>query len=167
MLSSAYGVSLGEKLAEHKDWIKMHGLLIGEAKNSELARADYSVHARLREPLGIAIAELVDAGAVVFTPSDGGQFEVVNEIAELGYSSEDDAVEKIARVLDSSEMQVNLSNRLLAGLERFEPSRFNEAVRAEVASLISSHDQKKDACPGANLVVGVGAARLLGAKGKE
>jgi len=61
----------------------------------------YGIHGMTDEHFGMAPAEMVAAGCVVFMPTGGGQGEILGGNRGLLYASESDAVEKIDAMLTS------------------------------------------------------------------
>jgi glycosyltransferase involved in cell wall biosynthesis len=120
---SAYGRDLRRLCAKHADWVFCEGTLFGEDKKRLVAGHRYGIHAREKEPFGIAVAELVKAGCITFVPNDGGQVEIVDHAA-LTYSSVEEAARKILAVLDSAELQKSLRLHLSAKGKQFSVETF-------------------------------------------
>src|SRR5207253_3104803 len=59
---SRYGKEIRRLCALNRDWVFMVGTLIGQDKRRLIAQHRFGIHAREREPFGIAVAELVKAG---------------------------------------------------------------------------------------------------------
>jgi len=133
---SVYGRELRSLCAFHKDWVISEGTLIGESKKRLLARHRYGIHAREKEPFGIAVAELVKAGCITFVPNDGGQVEIVDHAA-LTYSNIDDAARKILAVLENPEMQVGLRAHLAGASRRFSVQAFQTGLLEATAAFLS------------------------------
>jgi glycosyltransferase involved in cell wall biosynthesis len=97
-----------------------------------LAGHRFGIHARPNEPFGIAVAEMVQAGCLVFVPKGGGQVEIVNHPA-LIYADEADAVEKIDAVLACEDEQQKLLDHLRQGSNSFSLKTFVGTMRRVVA----------------------------------
>ena len=89
------------------------------------------------EHFGMAIAEMITAGCLVFAPDSGGHKEIIGDCPELLYRNPDDAVAKIVNVLRSSERQKSLRSYLGLRAERFSCGRFMTEIRHIVAELAS------------------------------
>jgi len=77
-------------------WAFWEGQMAGEEKAAFVGRHRFGISACWNEVLGIAVAEMVKAGCLVWVPASGGQTEIVGR-PELFYSRREDAVGKIGR----------------------------------------------------------------------
>jgi glycosyltransferase involved in cell wall biosynthesis len=111
------------------------------ALHHDLSRADlvalmtrqrYGLHGMPEEHFGMAVAEMVAAGCIVWAPDSGGQVEIVGD-ARLTYGSVEEAVAKILRVLRAPDEQAALRAHLAAQAPRFSPERFIREIRTAVA----------------------------------
>jgi glycosyltransferase involved in cell wall biosynthesis len=134
---SAYGRELRRLCARNKDWLFCEGTLWGEGKKRLLSGHRYGIHARGKEPFGIAVAEMVKAGCITFVPNDGGQVEIVDHDA-LTYSSVDDAAKKILAVLESAELQQSLRVHLSRVGGQFSAEAFMGGLRDATADFLNS-----------------------------
>jgi glycosyltransferase involved in cell wall biosynthesis len=92
----------------------------------------YGLHGMHEEHFGMAPAEMVRAGCLVWVPDGGGQVEIVDD-PRLIYGSVDDAVAKIvATIRDPHEVAI-LRKHLAARGAIFSTERFVREVRAAVA----------------------------------
>jgi glycosyltransferase involved in cell wall biosynthesis len=93
----------------------------------------YGIHGMEHEPFGIAVAEMQQAGCIVFAPRSGGQVEILGGDERLLYSTSQEAVEKIVRVLSNAHVQTTLRTSLAARQTRFTVecfmARMQELVR--------------------------------------
>jgi glycosyltransferase involved in cell wall biosynthesis len=96
-----------------------------------LAHQRYGIHGMLEEHFGMAPAELVRAGCIVWVPDGGGQVEIVDD-PRLVYHSVDDAVARIVAVLRDPHEQATLRKHLAGRAALFSPERFMGEVRAAV-----------------------------------
>jgi glycosyltransferase involved in cell wall biosynthesis len=96
-----------------------------------LTRQRYGIHGMLEEHFGMAPAELVRAGCLVWVPDGGGQVEIVAE-RRLTYASTADAVAKILRTMRDPRETAALRAHLAARAALFSPERFMREVRAAV-----------------------------------
>jgi glycosyltransferase involved in cell wall biosynthesis len=120
---------------KNKEWISLEGLVVGKEKLELIAQHRFSISGRENEPFGIAVAEMVKAGCIVWVPNTGGQVEIVNNPA-LIYDSVDDAVNKIDKVLKSNEMRVELQEHLAKQAEKFSTERFKKEIKNLVYEIL-------------------------------
>ena len=99
-----------------------------------MASHRYGIHGMAEEHFGMAPAELVRAGAIVWVPHGGGQMEIVGDEPSLMYDGEDDAVAKIASVLGDPAEQLRLREILAERGPRFSTDRFVSEVRDIVSA---------------------------------
>jgi glycosyltransferase involved in cell wall biosynthesis len=125
---SQYGRRLKQLCAKHHDWVFPEGLVFGRRKKELMARHRFGINACENESFGIAVAEMVKAGCIVFVPDSGGQVEIVNHPA-LIYEDDADAVRKIEAVLTNAALQGSLREHLSQGAQRFSVSNFQGAMR--------------------------------------
>jgi glycosyltransferase involved in cell wall biosynthesis len=98
----------------------------------ELVAANrYGIHGMREEHFGMAPAEMVRAGCLVWVPNGGGQVEIVDD-PRLTYDSVEDAVGKIVAALRDPHEESTLRKHLAARAPLFSPERFMRAVRAAV-----------------------------------
>jgi len=132
---SQYARALKELCREHREWVFLEGAVFGEEKKELIAKHRFGISGRRHEPFGIAVAEMVKAGCIVFTPNGGGQVEIVDH-PDLVYSDGDDAVLKIERVLESAPMQEGLRRHLSRAGESFSVENFQRGIRDAVAEFL-------------------------------
>jgi glycosyltransferase involved in cell wall biosynthesis len=126
-------------LAERfREWVFLEGWTIGERKKELLAGHRFGINACPNEAFGIAVAEMVLAGCVVFVPNGGGQVEIINHPA-LIYADEADAVEKIDSLLTHEAEQEKLRDHLRRGSNSYSVKTFVETIRRVVAEFGEQH----------------------------
>ncbi len=102
----------------------------------ELVAAHRSgIHGMAEEPFGMAVAEMVRAGLVVFVPRGGGQVEIVGEDDRLLFETRDEAVLKILRALEDPALGASLREGLAARRPLFSAERVVREVREVVDAL--------------------------------
>jgi glycosyltransferase involved in cell wall biosynthesis len=141
---SPYAKRLKKLAKENRNWVFLEGLTYGERKRDLLARHRYGINARENEPFGIAPAEMVKAGCIVFVPNSGGQVEIVNQPA-LIYEDDDEAVRKIEAVLADSTLATFLRTHLAEGAERFSVDGFRRGIRKIVIEFLHEKKIARDA----------------------
>jgi glycosyltransferase involved in cell wall biosynthesis len=132
---SAYGRKIAELCRQNAAWIFPEGYVAGERKKLLMAGHRFGIHSRANEPFGIAPAEMVKAGCIVFAPNGGGQVEIINHPA-LIYEDEEDAVKKIEAVLAAPALQESLRSHLAQGAERFSIPTFTSQIREFVFQVL-------------------------------
>jgi glycosyltransferase involved in cell wall biosynthesis len=131
-----YGERVSRLCAQHSEWVRLEGPVSGIDKTRALVSHRYGISARLNEPFGIFVAELVNAGAIVWVPNGGGQREIV-DCPDLSYDSCDEAVGKIADVLGSKARQEALRSHLLTRQRVFSTDTFIAQVRGLVGTFFT------------------------------
>ena len=115
-------------------WIRFQQNVTREDMRSLMAAHRYGIHGMREEHFGMAPAELVRAGAIVWVPNGGGQVEIVGETPALRFDTEDEAVDNISRTLGHAAEQSRLREALSARAELFATSRFVRETREIVDS---------------------------------
>ncbi|PYM27380.1 MAG: hypothetical protein DMD78_02130 [Candidatus Rokuibacteriota bacterium] len=109
----------------------IHQNLSRDALADLLTHQRYGIHGMLEEHFGMAPAEMVRAGCIVWVPNGGGQVEIVAD-ARLTYDSVEDAIAKIVRTLREPGQEAALRAHLAARAPLFSPEQFMRGVRAAV-----------------------------------
>lgn len=129
----AYFETVERLVRRHASWVT----LVERVDRDELIRtvseSRYGIHAAEAEPFGLAVAEMVRAGCIVFTGDSGGQAEIVGSNERLLFHGVEDGVAKILTVLRQPRLQVALRQQLadqgvLSTAGEF-ASSFRDAVR--------------------------------------
>jgi glycosyltransferase involved in cell wall biosynthesis len=115
-------------------WITFRQNLSREELRSLMASHRYGIHGMREEHFGMAPAEMVRAGMIVWVPRGGGQMEIVGSEPALLFDTEHEAAEKIVAVLSSPAEQDRLRQYLAIQSERFGTGRFMQEVRDIVSS---------------------------------
>ena len=136
----SYERVLKQLCERHQPWATFDGPLFGRAKEEFLARHRYGISACRNESFGIATAEMVKAGCLVFVPRQGGQIEIVSE-EELIYESVAEAAEKAGRVLESRETQLRLREQLAETARGFSVQRFREESLSIVGRFLGRKEE--------------------------
>jgi glycosyltransferase involved in cell wall biosynthesis len=125
-----------KQLAErHRDWIDVHENVSREELRRLITANRYGIHGMREEHFGIAPAEMVNGGCIVFVPNGGGQVEIVDRDPRLVYDAPADAVSNILHVLNDAGEQAALRTRLAERRERFSVARFCTSIRQLVGEL--------------------------------
>ena len=123
-----YRDRLFEQARSLGSWIEFRHNVSRDELRALMATHRYGIHGMREEHFGMAPAELARAGCIVWVPRGGGQMEAVGHEPALMYDSDDEAVEKIARTLESPAEQDRL-RQVLTASERFSTTHFVEQVR--------------------------------------
>ena len=110
-------------------WIRIHENLPRQDLAQLVARHRYGIHAMDEEHFGIAVAEMVRAGCIVFAPNNGGPVQILGGEQRLLYSSMEDAAQKIQLTMDNPERQKDLRDYLAARSALFSSERFVSEFR--------------------------------------
>jgi glycosyltransferase involved in cell wall biosynthesis len=115
-------------------WVQFRLNLTRDAVRGLMARHRYGIHGMREEHFGMAPAEMVRAGCLVWVPGGGGQVEIVGDNPRLRYDSEDEAVDVISAVLADPAEEQRLREILTArAAQQFSSGRFMDQVRRIVA----------------------------------
>ena len=98
----------------------------------------YGIHLNRDEHFGIAPAELMASGCIVFVHKSGGQVEIVGRDPRLCYSSDEEAADKIASTLKNPAMQASILNSLAPRRMMFSASEFMRGLRGVVERMTAS-----------------------------
>lgn len=131
----AYFARIEPILQANRSWISLEENLSHERLRTLIAHHRYGIHGMDCEHFGIAVAEMVKAGCIVFTPSSGGQVEIVGNDDRLTYGTDEEAVEKIDAVLAASSLQRELLEHLAGRAGCFGADRFVREIRGIVAEV--------------------------------
>jgi glycosyltransferase involved in cell wall biosynthesis len=134
---SRYQEHLRDLCRKKGRWAFFEGGLFGDQKNNLIARHKFGIHGRLNEPFGIAPAEMVGAGCLVWVPNGGGQVEIVNH-AGLIYENQHDASVKIAAILNDQGLQAEIRAHLRRQARNFSAERFVHEVKCVVTRILES-----------------------------
>lgn len=139
----SYFNHIQELQRKNSSWVFIHGILPKDELFSLMDRHKYGINAAMDEPFGIAVAEMVGAGAIVFVSDRGGHTEIV-ESPKLIYRDVDDAVNKIIEVLEKESMQKDLLGTLDGQREMFSTQAFCNGIRNVVDNFFSPRNDAMD-----------------------
>ncbi|MEJ8569369.1 glycosyltransferase family 4 protein [Elongatibacter sediminis] len=125
----AYVNHLRSRIERAGDWCRLHVSVSRDRLEELVSGCRFGLHGLHDEHFGIAPAEMLRAGCVVFVPNSGGQTEIVNADPALVYDSDDQAVDKICRLLADEAEQERVRRRLQTAAERFSEERFMAGFR--------------------------------------
>lgn len=116
-------------------WLHLHEQVSRSDLQRMIGSVRYGIHGMRDEHFGMATAEMVEGGCIVFVPDSGGQVEIVGGDERLLYASASEAVEKIVAVLSHPDRQTALRSDLSRRRGVFSADRFMQAIRDAVAAM--------------------------------
>lgn len=137
--SHDYYERLKSLVRENSSWIFLHENLPRKQLLELIAAQRYGIHAHREEHFGIAVAEMLKAGCIPFVPNNGGQVEIVGRDERLVYENEEEAVEKIVRIVGNPEEQNSIRSYLNPRKRLFSAEKFMSEIREVVKRFCSSH----------------------------
>lgn len=114
---------------ENAPWVLLHENLSREELVQLVSNHRYGIHANVDEHFGIAVAEMIKAGCIVFVHNSGGQVEIVGEDERLVYQTKQEAVAKIMYVMNSWEEQASIRSYLNSRMELFSTEKFVNQIQ--------------------------------------
>lgn len=132
--SPQYLAQLEAAAAPHRDWVSFHHGIARAELVRIVSSCQYGIHAMIDEHFGIAVAELQRAGCIPFVRNGGGAPEIVANDERLVFTSVDDAVEKIDRVLGDDALQQALLQDVATRGKRFTEEHFVREIQQVVES---------------------------------
>ncbi len=132
---AAYAREIERLCRANAGWVRLEGQLYGPERDAFLARHKYGISGCRAEAFGIAVAEMVKAGEIVWVPDGGGQTEVVADSA-LIYTGRDDAVSHILSVMTEEGRETALRRHLEERGAAFSSSRFVSGARSVVRDFL-------------------------------
>jgi glycosyltransferase involved in cell wall biosynthesis len=143
--SPAYARALQERALAAGPWVQLHHGISRNELEQRVGACRYGLHTMLDEHFGIAVAELVRAGCLVFAPANGGQVEIIGHEPGLMYGSDDQAVERICAVLESDAEQTRLRDFLAARMLDFTEEQFMRQLRCIVQEFVRERSREHGA----------------------
>lgn len=131
-VDAGYSQFLRQIAARLGDWIEIREDLSRTELTSLMARSRYGIQAMAGEHFGMATAEMVRAGCLVFPHRSGGTVEVVDHAPELLWHNEEEAVARVSALAADSVLRDRLLAHLREHARRFSTERFVEEFRAIV-----------------------------------
>ncbi|HZY31890.1 MAG TPA: glycosyltransferase [Candidatus Methylomirabilis sp.] len=126
---SRYYEQILQRVHENASWIFLEENLSREELVDLVSRHRYGIHGMAEEHFGIAVAELVRGGCLVFVPRGGGQVEIIGADERLLYSTPEEAVAKIVRTISDPDVQRSLSTHLASRKGLFSTDHFMRRIQ--------------------------------------
>jgi glycosyltransferase involved in cell wall biosynthesis len=127
-------------------WISLNVNIDRQVLIELISRHRFGIHGMAEEHFGMAVAEMITAGCIVFVPDGGGQTEIVGACREVLYGTPEEAIRKIKRVLHSRPLQDRLRAHLWDHSSRFSVQRFSAEINA-IVDLLASEDSNRPRRP--------------------
>jgi len=90
------------------------------------------------EPFGLAVAEMIQGGCIVFVPRRGGPAEIVGGDDRLLYGTVEEAVRRIVRVMMNHDEQVSVLRFLASRKDQFSRELFMHHIQQIVGEFPKS-----------------------------
>ncbi|CCI12835.1 Glycosyl transferase group 1 [Microcystis aeruginosa PCC 9806] len=130
---------LDQLIRDNSDWVQLLENLSYEEYSQVLYRCKYGIHFK-PEPFGISIAEMVKAGIIPFTREGGGPAEIIGQQnTDLFFNNIEDAVEKIAHVMQNEDKQYQLLSSLEKQKVLFSTDKFMEDINNVVTGYLQGN----------------------------
>jgi glycosyltransferase involved in cell wall biosynthesis len=117
-------------------WVSFRHHLPREEVRTLIASTRYGIHGMREEHFGMAPAEMVRGGMLVWVANGGGQVEIVGDAPPLRYDSEEQAADQILAVIGHPQEEQRLRDHLAHYGEQFSVERFMAAIQSHVASFV-------------------------------
>jgi len=111
------------------EWVLYEGKVSRAKLRNIVSHHKYGVSGKKYEHFGIAIAEMINAGCIVFVNDNGGQIEIIGKNEDLIFHSDEDLVNKIIRVLNDKSFQDALQEGLLIQRKKYTNEDFMNDIR--------------------------------------
>ncbi|GAB3670285.1 glycosyltransferase family 4 protein [Halopiger thermotolerans] len=132
-----------EAMTAARDYVTLEGELPRAELVDLLCTHRYGLHGKRHEHFGMAVAEMVAAGAIPFVPDNGGQRDIVDRQRDLLYRTPAEAVDKIDRVLSDPERRRDVRLEPDRVEERFGRDRFREEIRTLVRTALDGDSTER------------------------
>ncbi len=125
------------KVEANDTWVYLHENVSRDEITDMICRHRYGIHGKVNEHFGIAVAEMMRGGCIVFVPDSGGQVEIVGNEERLLYHTPDEAVNKILHVIKQPREQAELQDGLGARKDLFTADSFVQRIQEEVRDFLA------------------------------
>jgi glycosyltransferase involved in cell wall biosynthesis len=116
------------------EWVTFRNDLSRDEVGRLIASNRYGIHGMREEHFGMAPAEMVRGGMIVWVPNGGGQTEIVGDAPLLRYDTEQQAAEQIVTVMRDTQRQRAFRDHLRRMGESFSVDRFVREIQSLVAN---------------------------------
>jgi glycosyltransferase involved in cell wall biosynthesis len=122
---------------ENTSWILLEENVARDKLLQAVSSHRYGIHGMQEEHFGMAVAEMVRGGCIVFVPRGGGQLEIIGNDDRLIYETVEEAAEKIVRTISKPEKQHSLRAHLALRKNLFPADRFVREIREIVRVFVA------------------------------
>ena len=143
IVDRVYANKVLEICRQNADWCFYEGPRYGRDKVRLIDAHKYGIHGAETEAFGIAVAEMIKAGCVVWVAEGGGQSEIV-EAEHLIFRSEEDAVRKILAFRRDRERQDDIRRHLNRRAQDFALENYSTCIRSVVADFIKREGRRAE-----------------------
>jgi glycosyltransferase involved in cell wall biosynthesis len=130
-------------LVRDSSWIVLNENVPREELVRLIASHRYGIHGMVDEPFGMAVAEMVHGGCIVFVPRNAGPMEIVGGEDRLLYETTEEAVRKIIRVMRSPNEQGLLRSYLDSRRDMFCREQFVQRIQ----QIVEQFPERIQSCP--------------------
>ena len=127
------------RLAQDADWIHVNENVSRQELMQLITTHRYGIHGMINESFGMAVAEMICGGCIVFVPRSGGPAEIVGD-DRLLFGSTEEAVAKITRVIQNGQEQASLREYLSVRRDLFSRERFVNQMQEIAGRFMSGKD---------------------------
>lgn len=129
-------VTLARSLGEGQAWVRFRDNVPRDDVRTLVAQHRYGIHGMREEHFGMAPAEMVRGGMLVWVPNGGGQVEIVGGEPALVYDSVEGAAASIVNTLTNVAEETRLRDYLATRADMFSAERFIVAVQQLIANFV-------------------------------
>jgi len=112
------------RLARGSSWIFLNANVSRDELVRLIALHRYGIHGMTPEPFGMAVAEMIHGGCIVFVPRNAGPMEIVGRDDRLLYDTTEEAVRKVVGVMRSPREQESICRYLGSRKNLFSKEQF-------------------------------------------
>lgn len=132
--NSGYYERVRQRVHQNASWVFLNENLSREELAHLVTQHRYGIHGMAEEHFGMAVAEMIGAGCIVFVPRGGGQMEIVAGEERLLYKTPAEAIAKITRTLSDAGEQTALRSYLATRKGLFSTELFVRRIQDIVRS---------------------------------
>lgn len=136
-----------EALIEGCEWIQLRHDIDRAALSALLSSSRFGIHGMHGEHFGMAVAEMQEAGMIVFAPNSGGPREILSYDHRRLYDSDNDAISKITTVLEEPMRQHEIHKTVLAEAGRFLLLTFCQSFLQSVGLCLADQSMRPSTAP--------------------
>ena len=129
-------------IARHSDFVRVEAGLSRKELLTALGRLRYGLHAMQGEHFGMAVAELLRAGAIPFVPNSGGPKAIVGDREELLWSTVEEAADKIAALISEPKRAAGLHRQLRGEGEEYSEAAFMQNIQGVAQELLDMRTER-------------------------